>query len=172
MSVPAAARPPHARARAAGVRSAALVALLAASVAACVSTGGSDPKAPGRPPVSGKGGAADARHAVRGFPAGGHGGGRDGMSPSPAASGTATAGASAVATTPASAPGRTGTRAVPPGGGATTAPHPTVQPSPTGDGPTTTPTPTDPATTTTPADPPPTTATPGDGGDPSGAGTP
>jgi len=155
-----------ARTWSAGIRAAALVALLAASVAACVSTGGTDQKVPGGTATAASGGhAADGPRTRQGLPGLGHGGGRDGMAPSPTVSGTPLDDGSASPATPVTpTSGKPGDRAVPPPGGGATSPHPTGQPSPTGDRPTDTPTTDEPTTTSATPDPPSSgTTTPGDG---------
>ncbi|MYS22842.1 hypothetical protein GA0115240_1448103 [Streptomyces sp. DvalAA-14] len=147
-------RSPRARARVVGIRSAVLVTLVAAGVAACVSAGSEPDPKPNHVPAS-AGSVADGPGGGRMEPAAGRPAGKNGMSPSPSASGTLpSAGASASASVTHRASGKpAGGRAVPSSAGGVTVPQPTAQASPTQQAPPPT-TPAADPTTAAPTDPP------------------
>ncbi|MFC4035987.1 hypothetical protein ACFO3J_31660 [Streptomyces polygonati] len=155
-------RSPRTRARTAGIRSALLVTLVAAGVAACVSAGSEPDPRPSRVPSSasrvadGPGGGRLVPGAVR--PAG-----KNGLSPSPSASGSSPSpGASRSASPSPHAKDKPADRALPPAGAGVTVPQPTAEATPTQQAPppttpaaepTTAPTPDPPSQSDSPAPP-------------------
>ncbi|WNI16265.1 hypothetical protein [Actinacidiphila sp. ITFR-21] len=155
----------RARARTAGFRSAVLVTLVAAGVAACVSAGSEPEPAPRRVPAS-AGSVADGPSGGRVEPEGVRPAGKNGMSPSPTASaGPSSPGATTPAATPTRAPRKPVGRDLPEPAGGGTVPQPTAQESPTQAPPPDSAPPADP-TTAPPTDPPSQTTGPDPGGSP------